>query len=95
MSEAATTCCQGSSKIAYEVNEDSTVMVVQGLGQLFSRLAAEPLPPGACVQFASSERVIGWLFWQIPFKLQLFSRFWTPWSADRFSQNGSLICVFA
>jgi len=37
-------------RIAYEVNEDSTVvnMVVQGLGQLFS-VAAEPLPPGVHV----------------------------------------------
>jgi DNA-binding transcriptional LysR family regulator len=51
-------------KIAYEVNEDSTVvnMVVQGLGAaILPRLAAEPLPPGVhvCSLPVPLERVIG------------------------------------
>lgn len=51
-------------KVAYEVNEDSTVvsMVVQGLGAtIIPRLAAEPIPAGIQVYSlpVPSERVIG------------------------------------
>jgi DNA-binding transcriptional LysR family regulator len=51
-------------KVAYEVNEDSTIvsMVVQGLGAaILPRLAAEPLPAGVQVYSlpVPLERVIG------------------------------------
>jgi DNA-binding transcriptional LysR family regulator len=51
-------------KVAYEVNEDSTIvsMVVQGLGAaILPRLAAEPIPPGIQVYNlpVPLERVIG------------------------------------
>ena len=53
-----------SLKIAYEVNEDSTIvsMVVQGLGAaILARLAAEPVPAGVhvCSLPVPLERVIG------------------------------------